>query len=162
MSATRLMSKFDLLLCQVQLQKGREEAGCTSLLPEGDRTSPPVEQDFLFPRATTLFFFLLHSVWQLSTLTQSKALFHFGGSDDVRALCILFCPCDPATAEPELSQLAAGAEIWLAVPGPVVHHVWIRGGCNSPPLSATGDGAEVRVNRGSATEKLAFIVCLDE
>lgn len=41
-----------------------------------------------------------------------------------------FCPCDPVTTEPELSQLAAGAEIWLAVqacraprldPGAVTH-----------------------------------------
>lgn len=46
-----------------------------------------------FPRATIFFFFLLHSMWRLSTLTESKALFHFDGSDDVRALCIFGSAC---------------------------------------------------------------------
>lgn len=72
--------------------------------------------------------------------------------NDVRALCILFCLCDPVTTEPELSQLAAGAEIWLAVracraprldPGAVTYpSVCNWGWCG-------GEG-EPRVSRGKA------------
>lgn len=69
--------------------KGKAGAGGVYISPARGRPHVPVSRAG-FP--TTFFFFLLHSMWQLSSLTESKALFHFDGSNDVRALMHFVLP----------------------------------------------------------------------
>lgn len=91
-------------------------------------------------------------MWQLSTLT--KALFHFDGSDDVRALCILFCLCDPVTTEPQLSQVAAGAQNLARCPGLSCTTFGSVGAVTHPSVCNwgwCGDEGEPRVSLGKSS-----------